>query len=71
MGDLDRLAAAGAGRTPGDLDKSLPRTHAFYRQPGFALTSVGHPFPGAPTLWTMTRPPGRDSTPGRRIERSP
>jgi GNAT superfamily N-acetyltransferase len=39
------------------LETPFPRTHPFYQGLGFEITSVGHPFVGAPPLWTMLRRP--------------
>jgi GNAT superfamily N-acetyltransferase len=39
------------------LETPFPRTHPFYRGLGFEITSTGHPFVGAPPLWTMLRRP--------------
>jgi GNAT superfamily N-acetyltransferase len=37
------------------LETPFPQTHAFYERLGFQIASKGHPFAGAPPLWTMTR----------------
>ena len=51
------LRAADAAGNPCYLETPFPRTHAFYRRLGFHMRSEGHPFAGAPTLWTMLRAP--------------
>ena len=38
------------------LETPFPDTRAFYRRLGFEDTSELHPGPGAPPIWTMTRP---------------
>jgi GNAT superfamily N-acetyltransferase len=37
------------------LETPFPQTHAFYERLGLQIASKGHPFAGAPPLWTMTR----------------
>ena len=49
------------------LETPFPRTHPFYRGLGFEITSNGHPFSGAPTLWTMLRAPRESKTDHRAI----
>jgi len=39
------------------LETPFPNTRAFYRRLGFHDTDELHPVAGAPTIWTMTRPP--------------
>lgn len=51
------LALADETSTLCYLETPFPRTHALYQRLGFTITSATHPFPGAPTLWTMTRLP--------------
>ena len=51
------LEIADGARCLSYLETPFPATHAFYRRLGFEITSEGHPFEGAPTLWTMTRAP--------------
>jgi ribosomal protein S18 acetylase RimI-like enzyme len=51
------LRAADAAGAPCYLETPFARTLAFYRRLGFDIRSVGHPFEGAPTLWTMLRSP--------------
>jgi len=51
------LACADAGGTLCYLETPFMQTHAFYRKNGFEITRELHPIPGAPPVWTMTRPP--------------
>jgi GNAT superfamily N-acetyltransferase len=51
------LEAADAAGTLCYLETPFPRTHEFYQRLGFHINDAGHPFTGAPTLWTMLRPP--------------
>ena len=53
------LRAADAANTLCYLETPFPRTHAFYQRLGFEIRTEGHPFAGAPTLWTMLRSPVR------------
>jgi ribosomal protein S18 acetylase RimI-like enzyme len=39
------------------LETPFPDTRAFYRRLGFEDTDELRPVPGAPPIWTMTRPP--------------
>jgi GNAT superfamily N-acetyltransferase len=51
------LELADATGTLSYLETPFPRTHPFYQRLGFEIASEGHPFPGAPPLWTMIRKP--------------
>jgi GNAT superfamily N-acetyltransferase len=51
------LEMADRSRAPCYLETPFPRTHEFYRRQGFAVATEGHPFVGAPALWSMTRSP--------------
>lgn len=51
------LARADAEQTLCYLETPFEKTHAFYSKHGFEITRELHPLPGAPPVWTMTRPP--------------
>jgi GNAT superfamily N-acetyltransferase len=51
------LELADRAHAPCYLETPFPRTHDFYRRLGFSIATEGHPFAGAPTLWTMIRAP--------------
>ena len=55
------LQRADAARTLCYLETPFRRTHVFYQRLGFEVASESHPFPGAPPLWTMIRPPAERS----------
>jgi GNAT superfamily N-acetyltransferase len=50
------LARADDAAVPCYLETPFPDTRAFYRTLGFEETCQLHPVPGAPAIWTMTRP---------------
>jgi len=45
------------------LETPFRQTHEFYRRLGFSIATEGHPFAGAPTLWTMIRASGARDAP--------
>ncbi len=51
------LELADATQTLCYLETPFPRTHVFYQRLGFEIASESHPFPGAPSLWTLIRKP--------------
>jgi GNAT superfamily N-acetyltransferase len=51
------LDAADVHGVPCYLETPFPATHKFYQRLGFEIGTQAKPFPGAPPLWTMARPP--------------
>jgi GNAT superfamily N-acetyltransferase len=51
------LARADDEAVPCYLETPFPDTRAFYKTLGFDETDELYPVPGAPPIWTMTRPP--------------